>query len=250
MRVRDKSGSLAPAGAAPAVGAGFASGPAATDASAPVQPARPPLDIATIMGVPEAELTPKVRAALDQLLAEVQTLREDLERSRRRIGYLERLADRDPLAPVLNRRAFVRELTRMIAFAERYGAPGSVVYLDIDGMKGINDSHGHGAGDAALKHVAEVLLRDVRSSDIVGRLGGDEFGIILAQADGPAAAAKAAVLAKAIEREPISWQDVTLKLGVSYGTYTFDGGEGVDEALSAADRAMYAHKQAGAGGAG
>jgi diguanylate cyclase (GGDEF)-like protein len=251
MRVRDKSGN-------PPLG-GVGSGPAATGATAaeqPVQPVQPtrstrptraPVDVATIMGVPEAELTPKVRAALDKLLAEVHSLREDLERSRRRIGYLEQLADRDPLAPVLNRRAFVRELTRMIAFAERYGAPGSVVYLDIDGMKRINDSHGHGAGDAALKHVAEVLLRDVRSSDIVGRLGGDEFGIILAQADAQAAATKAAVLAKAVESEAISWQDVTLKLKVSYGTYTFAGGEGVDEALSAADRAMYAQKQGGGG---
>ncbi len=248
MRVRDKSGN-------PALGGvGSASGPVAAGATAPAQPVQPvqpvqstraPVDVATIMGVPEAELTPKVRAAIDRLLAEVQTLREDLERSRRRIGYLEQLADRDPLAPVLNRRAFVRELTRMIAFAERYGVPGSVVYLDIDGMKRINDNHGHGAGDAALKHVAEVLLRDVRSSDIVGRLGGDEFGIILAQADAQAAAAKAAVLAQAVEREPISWQDVTLELRVSYGTYTFAGGEGVDEALSAADRAMYAHKQGG-----
>ena len=250
MRVRDNSGNPAPAGASPPGGAGSVSAAGANASVRPAQPTQPPVDIATIMGVPEAELTPKVRAALDKLLAEVQTLREDLERARRRIGYLERLADRDPLAPVLNRRAFVRELTRMIAFAERYGVPGSVVYLDIDGMKRINDSHGHGAGDAALKHVAEVLLRDVRSSDIVGRLGGDEFGIILAQADGPAAATKAAVLAEAVERDPISWQDVTLKLAVSYGTYTFAGGEGVDEALSAADRAMYAHKQGGAGGAG
>ncbi len=253
MRVRDKSGNPA----VPLGGAGSTS--AAAQPAQPVEPVEPvkatpapraPVDIATIMGVPEAELTPKVRAALDKLLAEVQTLREDLERSRRRIGYLEQLADRDPLAPVLNRRAFVRELTRMIAFADRYAVPGSVVYLDIDGMKRINDSHGHGAGDAALKHVAEVLLRDVRASDIVGRLGGDEFGIILAQADAEAATAKAAVLAEAVERDPISWQDVTLKLRVSYGTYTFAGGEGVDEALSAADRAMYAHKQGGGGGQG
>ncbi len=254
MRVRDKSGNPA----APLGGAGAASGPAAAQPVQPVEVAQPPrapraprapVDIATIMGVPEVELTPKVRTALDKLMAEVHTLREDLEQSRRRIGYLEELADRDPLAPVLNRRAFVRELTRMIAFAERYGVQGSVVYLDINGMKGINDSHGHGAGDAALKHVAEVLLRDVRSSDIVGRLGGDEFGIILAQADAQAADAKAAILAEAVERDPISWQDVTLKLGVSYGTYTFAGGEGVDEALSAADRAMYARKQGGETGA-
>jgi len=246
MRVRDKSGDLAPAGAAPLGGAGAAARPAearpGTAANAVREP-RAPVDVATIMGVPEAELTPKVRAALDKLLAEVQSLREDLGRARRRVEYLEQLADRDPLAPVLNRRAFVRELTRMIAFAERYGASGSVLYLDIDGMKRINDSHGHGAGDAALKHIAEVLLRDVRASDIVGRLGGDEFGIILAQADGPAAAAKAAALAKAIESEPVSWQDAIFELAVSYGAYTFAGGEGVDEALSAADRAMYAQKR-------
>lgn len=250
MRIRDKSGNPAPAGAAPLSGAGSASGPAPVEPVQPAQQTRPPVDIATIMGVPEAELTAKVRAALDKLLGEVQTLREDLERARRRIGYLERLADRDPLAPVLNRRAFVRELTRMIAFAERYGVPGSVVYLDIDGMKRINDSHGHGAGDAALRHVAEVLLRDVRASDVVGRLGGDEFGIILAQASGHAAAAKAAALAKAIEGAPVTWQDTTLELRVSYGAYTFAGGEGVDEALSAADRAMYAHKQGSEGDEG
>lgn len=248
MRVRDKSGSLAPAGVASLADPDAAERPAAARPNAAARPARAAVDVATIMGVPEAELTPKVRAALDRLLAEVQSLREDLERSRRRVAYLEKLADRDPLAPVLNRRAFVRELTRMIAFAERYATSGSVVYLDIDGMKRINDAHGHGAGDAALKHVAEVLLRDVRSSDIVGRLGGDEFGIILAQADGRAAAAKATSLARAIEGEPISWQGATLELGVSYGSYTFAGGEDVDEALGAADRAMYAQKH-GTGGA-
>jgi diguanylate cyclase (GGDEF)-like protein len=227
-------------------------GPAAVCATAPTQAvraapvARPTIDVVTIMGVPEADLTPRVRVALDKLLAEAQTLRENLGRARRRIEYLEQLADRDPLAPVLNRRAFMRELTRTIAFAQRYGVLGSVVYLDINGMKRINDRHGHGAGDAALRHVAKVLLRDVRASDIVGRLGGDEFGVILTQASGQDAAAKAAALAKAIEGTPIAWQDATLELGVSYGAYTFAGGEGVDEALGAADRAMYAHKQ-GAG---
>ncbi len=243
MRIRDRSGGAAPAGVSPGAA------PAPAERPAPVEPvqgaraARRPVDVATLMGVPETELTPKVRAAIDRLMAEVQSLREDLGRARRRIEYLEQLADRDPLAPVLNRRAFVRELTRMIAFAERYGVSGSVLYFDIDGMKRINDSAGHAAGDAALKHVAEVLLREVRASDIVGRLGGDEFGIILAQADAQAANAKAGALAKAIEAEPISWQDDSLELGVSYGVYTFAGGEAVDEALSAADRAMYDQKR-------
>ncbi len=131
----------------------------------------------------------------------------------------------------------------MIAFAERYGVSGSVLYFDIDGMKRINDTWGHAAGDAALKHVAEVLLRDVRASDIVGRLGGDEFGIILAQADARAAAAKAHTLAEAIAAEPVPWHDEVFELGVSHGIYTFAGGEAVDEALNAADHAMYASKR-------
>jgi diguanylate cyclase (GGDEF)-like protein len=195
------------------------------------------------MGIPQAELTPRVHAALDALMAEVHGLRGELENARKRIAYLEDLADRDSLAPVLNRRAFVRELARMISFAERYGAPGSVLYFDIDGMKGINDRHGHAAGDAVLKRAAEALLGHLRGSDLVGRLGGDEFGVILARADADAAAAKAAALARSIRSDPVEWNGTTLRVGVSYGAYAFAGGEGVDEALDAADRAMYMHKR-------
>ncbi|MCH7794025.1 MAG: GGDEF domain-containing protein, partial [Proteobacteria bacterium] len=151
MRVRDKSVGAALAGVAPRGESDATDQPAAPQAAPATQPT---VDVATIMGVPEAELTPKVRAAIDRLMAEAQSLREELGRARRRVEYLEQLADRDPLAPVLNRRAFVRELTRMIAFAERYGVSGSVLYFDIDGMKRINDTWGHAAGDAALKHVA------------------------------------------------------------------------------------------------
>ncbi len=243
MRVRNKSGGAVPTGVTPGGAPESADRPAAVQPVAPTRATRPPVDVATIMGVPEAELTPKVRAAIDRLMAEVQSLREELGRARRRVEYLEQLADRDPLAPVLNRRAFVRELTRMIAFAERYGVSGSVLYFDIDGMKRINDTWGHAAGDAALKHVAQVLLRDVRASDIVGRLGGDEFGIILAQADAGAAATKARALAEAIAAEPVPWHGEALDLGVSHGIYTFAGGEAVDEALNAADHAMYASKR-------
>lgn len=246
MRVRNRHGSALPTGVVPAGETGATDRPA--DPAAPAQPVRPvakgapPLDVATIMGVPEAELTPKVRAAIDRLMAEVQSLREDMSRAQRRIEYLEQLADRDPLAPVLNRRAFVRELTRMITFSERYGMPGSVIYFDIDGMKRINDTWSHAAGDAVLKHIAEILIDDVRASDIVGRLGGDEFGVILAQADAAAATAKAKRLAAAIGANPVVWRDQPLDLGISYGIYTFTGGEKVDEALSAADEAMYARK--------
>jgi len=202
-----------------------------------------PLDIATIQGIPQAELTPRVRVALDALMAEVQDLRNALGQAQKRIAFLEDLADRDSLAPVLNRRAFVRELARMISFAERYGAPGSVLYFDIDGMKGINDRHGHGAGDLVVKHAAETLLARLRGSDLVGRLGGDEFGVILAQADNAAATAKAQSLVEAIQADPVTWDGTPLKVRVSHGVYTFAGGEAVEDALDRADKEMYARKR-------
>ena len=139
------------------------------------------------------------------LLAEREALRRELAEARAQIAQLERLADEDALTPIANRRAFVRELTRMIAFTQRYGVPSSVVYFDVNGMKQINDKHGHPAGDAALRHVAEMLLDNVRSSDIVGRLGGDEFGVILAHTNQEQANAKAVALAEAIAETPLRW---------------------------------------------
>ncbi|MDP6708173.1 MAG: GGDEF domain-containing protein [Alphaproteobacteria bacterium] len=201
-------------------------------------------DSASVMGVPEAELTPKVREAIMKLMQEVENLRRELDRTHERLNHMERLADQDPLAPIANRRAFVRELNRVISFTERYNTNSSLVYFDINGFKKINDNHGHAAGDKALMHVAEVLLESVRESDIVGRLGGDEFGVILAQADEQLAADKAQLLANEIERRPLEWEGKHLEIGVAYGVTTFSGGESVNDALAAADRAMYERKAA------
>jgi diguanylate cyclase (GGDEF)-like protein len=203
----------------------------------------PPEDIASVAGIPEAELTPKVRQALQQLMAEVYALRQELEEARQRVGYLEQLADQDTLAPVLNRRAFVRELSRMAAFEERYGTAGAVLYFDVNDLKEINDTYGHAAGDAVLKQVCEILLRDTRASDVVGRLGGDEFGVILAQSGLEPATAKAARLAEAIAAEKLVWEGERLPVSVAYGVHTLAASQGADDALDAADRAMYANKR-------
>lgn len=200
-------------------------------------------DQASIMGIPEAELTPKVRAAIGQLLEEVQNLRQELEQARRRVDHLEQLADQDTLTPVLNRRAFVRELSRVMAYSERYGAASAILFFDVDGLKLINDTHGHAAGDAALSHVAAVLMQQVRGSDIVGRLGGDEFGVILAQVDSQGAQTKASQLAEAIESQPVAWNGVSLSVGASVGVHSLLPGQEAQEALEAADRAMYERKR-------
>jgi diguanylate cyclase (GGDEF)-like protein len=209
------------------------------------RPVTRPEDVASVMGIPENELTPKVRKALQKLMAEVYSLRQDLEEARQRVGYLEQLADQDTLAPVLNRRAFVRELSRMAAFEERYGAAGAVLYFDVNDLKVVNDTHGHAAGDQVLKRVCEVLLRDTRASDVVGRLGGDEFGVILAQSGLEPAATKAAKLAEAIGAEAVDWEGHKLHISVAYGVHTLSSGQHADDALDAADRAMYEHKRSG-----
>jgi diguanylate cyclase (GGDEF)-like protein len=197
-------------------------------------------------GIPEAELTPRIRDTLVRLTAEGDHLRRELEDARAQIALLERLADEDALTPIANRRAFVRELTRMIAFTQRYAVPSSVVYFDVNGMKQINDRHGHPAGDAALTHIAKVLIDNTRSSDIVGRLGGDEFGVILAHTSEDQAKRKAASLAAAIGGTPLRWGDADIAVSAAYGVYSFSGKDDAHVAIEAADRAMYRHKRTAA----
>ncbi len=202
-----------------------------------------PLDPVLLSGVPETELTPRIRQAMMALLAEIDQLRHDLSDARGRIDFLERLADEDPLIPVANRRAFLREVTRMIGFGQRYGTPASIIYIDVNHLKAINDSYGHAAGDAALLQVARTLLEQVRNTDVVARLGGDEFGVLLMQADRSLAETKATQLAEAVQQRPLSWQGRNLALDIAYGVHCFAGNDNAGDALEAADQAMYARKR-------
>ena len=197
-----------------------------------------------IPGISEDALTPQLRDGLARLAAERNRLRDELAKARGRIASLERLADEDALTSVANRRAFVRQLTRMIAFTHRYGVPASIVYFDVNNMKQINDQHGHPTGDEALRHVAAVLRKNVRSSDIVGRLGGDEFGVILAQTDEEQAHGKAAALAEAIAETPLQRGDLSIPVSAAYGVYAFLGTDDPLQAIEVADRAMYEQKRA------
>lgn len=205
--------------------------------------AAPIADTVSVAGIPEVELTPKVQAAIQKLMSEVERLRTDLNMAHERVAYLERLADEDTLIPIYNRRAFVRELSRIVSYAERYSTPSSVLYFDVNGMKSINDQYGHAAGDAVLRHVAEILIANLRESDVVGRLGGDEFGVILTHAGQELAQEKSLSLAAAIENTPYDWNGNALNLSVAFGPYTFSGNENAGEALDRADQAMYAHKR-------
>ena len=215
---------------------------ALAQAGAQARPA-PPVDSAEFLGVPEPEMTPAVTAAVQTLLSEIGDLRGEVGRLKGRLAEVEDLADRDALTPLLNRRAFLRELARIRTFAQRYGSPASLVYFDLDDLKGVNDRLGHAAGDAALKAVAERLLAHVRESDIVGRMGGDEFAVILVQADRATAEAKAAALARALEAEPVKFGDWSAPLHISWGVREITQDAEPEALVAEADAAMYARKR-------
>lgn len=211
--------------------------------AAPVQPTARVGDVSSVLGIPEAEFTPRVRDAILTLMAEVDRLKGELDLTRERLEAVQAVADQDSLLPVLNRRAFVREMSRIISFGERYDLTASLIYFDLDGFKEVNDTHGHAAGDAVLKHVAQVLTDNVRGSDVVGRLGGDEFGVILAKADRADAEKKAQTLAGQLSEAPFSWEGHPVSLSVAFGVHVFRKGEDPDNAMADADRAMYAAKR-------
>ena len=199
---------------------------------------------ASILGIPEAEFTPKVRDAIMGLMSEVDALRRELSQTRARLDEAEKTADRDQMLPLLNRRAFVRELARYIAFTGRYNTPASLIYFDLNHLKTTNDSLGHAAGDAVLTQFSQILLTHVRESDCVGRLGGDEFGILLSHATQDQASKKADALALAVQAQPAQWSGHSIPISFAHGTFELKPGDNADQALARADEAMYAQKRA------
>jgi diguanylate cyclase (GGDEF)-like protein len=180
----------------------------------------------------------------DELRAEVARLREKLIRAEWSIAELEERADADSMLDVLNRRGFERELARSIAFVKRYGTPAVLMYIDLDGFKAINDVHGHTAGDALLKAIIADLVRNLRASDVVGRLGGDEFGAVLWNTGPTQATVKSQALEAMIAKVSIDYQGLPLACGASAGVVALDPESNPEAMIEAADQAMYARKRA------
>ena len=189
------------------------------------------------LGLSPHDVSPKAAAVFERLTAE----RDEMMA---RLAAAEALADRDTLAPVFNRRAFLRELHRTMSEVERYKTPAAVIYVDLDGFKTLNDSYGHAAGDAVLTHVGRMLLDSVRESDVVGRLGGDEFGVILNRAAADEARAKARALSEQLHATPIIHAGTPHRIHASFGVHPIAAVEDPETAIARADEAMYADKHA------
>lgn len=157
------------------------------------------------------------------------------------------LATRDQLTGLLNRREFERILREEKDRSLRFGQPCAIILADLDHFKSVNDRHGHPAGDEVLRQVARRLEGGIRSVDRVTRIGGEEFAIVMPQADGTVAAETANRLCKLIRAEPVpAGGDLLLPLTLSLGVAVFpaDASKG-EEIVTAADKALYAAKAGG-----
>ena len=194
--------------------------------------------------IPGAADAPAVASA-EQLANENALLRASLAEMRAWVAELEELADSDTVTPLPNRRRFLRDLERVAGQADRHGTPAALLYIDVNGLKGINDTHGHLAGDAALIHVAKLLSRLIRSTDVLARIGGDEFGLILDHLDHNSAIETADRLARCIADNPLDIGGTLVRIDAAIGVATILPGDSLDDIVRRADLNMYRAKEEG-----
>jgi diguanylate cyclase (GGDEF)-like protein len=180
----------------------------------------------------------------DRLVEEVHRLQAEIGQLRQRVEQLDALAHLDSLSDLPNRRGFMRALERVIDRVKRYGESSALLFVDLDGLKMINDSFGHCAGDEALIQVSRLLVGGVRKSDLVARIGGDEFAILLSHVESADAHDTAARLIDMIADCDFTHDGQALPLSVAIGVGMIEIGDSPEAAIARADAEMYRRKVA------
>ncbi|HEX6244395.1 MAG TPA: GGDEF domain-containing protein [Polyangiales bacterium] len=204
-------------------------------------------------GLPLEDSRSELQRELETLRGELERMSEELARRtlertqlQQTIHELTELSLRDPLTALFNRRGLSERLVEEWSRARRYGAPLSLMMVDIDHFKRINDQHGHAVGDVAIGHVARLLARDRRLSDILARYGGEEFVLLLPHTPRDGALSLAERLRYLIERSPYRTAGGEAQLTVSIGVAGFDAAmREAGELLELADSALYRSKREG-----
>lgn len=168
----------------------------------------------------------------------------ELDLLRRKIVELEQLADTDTLTPLANRRAFLRAVDRAIRLADRHQTQTALAFLDVDGLKAINDAYGHITGDAVLLHISERLRSAFRVTDLAARVSGDEFAILLDHVSEDDAEQRIGALVNAVANDPVRVGQKDLSIRLSWGLTMIRADDSVDVAMGRADAAMYRARSA------
>ncbi len=193
-------------------------------------------DVVFLMGIPQDEVTPAVRQALTNIMGEFDRIRVQRDRLVGQVHHLEALADGHVLFPILNRRAFLRQLARILARAEQAQVGAALLYVAVDNGDDIRRRFGRQGLEDGLARAARVLVREVRTNDVVGGLDAGDFGVILAPIDPDAAREKAAEIVSAVVRQ--SGKRNAPPLEVRWGLHAFVAGDTPDSVLEAASAAL------------
>ena len=182
------------------------------------------------------------RGQPQHLVAQIQDITEPHELQQR----LSHLAEHDALTDLHNRRRFESELERQVSRSRRYDERAALIMIDLDHFKYFNDALGHGVGDQLIKHVGQLLRQRLRGSDILARLGGDEYAVLLPHVDAASACLVAAELIERIEQEPFIHGEQPYTLSASAGVLLLDSNSAsAEDALVSADIALYDAKRQG-----
>jgi diguanylate cyclase (GGDEF)-like protein len=199
-------------------------------------------DIEVLTGLAHSAMREiKLRKAIQESASTNLRLVQQMQKVAELNQQLEKLATTDSLTSLLNRRAFEHSLSLELAIVERRSTPLSLVIIDIDHFKRINDNYGHAGGDKVLQIIATSLTSIARNIDVVARIGGEEFAVILPNTDAASSLGVAERMRTAVANA--DWPDTPLT--ISLGTATLLNSENASSLFARADKALYSAKQNG-----